>query len=1242
LALPERFDGTERFQILRQLGVGGMGVVYEAFDREMNTRVALKTLRETEPHLLIRFKQEFRALQGLDHPNLVTLLELIADQGRWFFTMELVEGVDFLRWVRGAQALGETAKPTNRRGVPDTVPDVSPSALTMPSSPDHRRVAPAPPVFDVTRLRASLPQLAAGLQRLHRAGKVHRDIKPSNILVRHDGRVVILDFGLVAELDRERNSDSNVVGTVDYMAPEQAAGRPVGPAADWYSVGALLYEALIGETPFSGNPLLVLQDKQQKLPPRPRELVDCPADLDELCMDLLAIAPEDRPSEDAIFQRMGAARPRELPSSPASQPFVGRQREIQLLHQALEDIRAGRQALVFVDGPSGVGKSALVRHFTRRVAAEVPGAVVLISRYYQREAVPFRALDNIMDAVSNYLMRLPPDLAEGLLPLDAGVLAHLFPSLRGVEAVSRGAFRPAPLDPKEQRARVFAAVRELFVRLARRRPVVLVIDDVQWADPDSQAAFAEAMRGPDGPPLLAIATHRNDPDHPELTERALTFLRKIGDIRQLTLDRLPPDDARELAAGLLHGAEGVDAAALAEEAAGHPLFIDALVRHALTFGAHTAGTVRLDEAMAARIDELEAPARQVLELVALAVGPLGQEEALRASGLDQATLLRAIGSLRVQHLLRSTRLREKDAFEPYHDRVRELTSARLGEITRRRRHEALARALEASGHGDPEALFGHWRGADRIDRAVPYGVSAAARAAEALAFDRAARLYREAIELSEDSSELRKMYVALGDALANAGRGPAAAQAYSDALPGAPKEETLELKRRIAEQLLRSGRVDAGLEAVRAVLAEVGLTMPKTPRRALLSLLKNRALLRLRGLGFHERARSEVPPALLTRIDICWSVAGVLAMVDTIRGANFQTLHLRLALDAGEPFRVARALALEGGFSATGGGPTAKRTARVQKMAEELATRVGDPYALGWARGTAGAAAALEGRWKEGLRLTGEAEDIFLSRCGNIAWELSSFQFFLIYSLAFLGRTRELCSRVPESLRHAEERGDLYGAAAHRLALANLVWLCHDEPDEAHRKIAEAMVHWSRESFQVEHFWEMLAGTQAELYSDQPEAAWKRLTGAWDKLAASLLLRVQLTRIEASHVRARAALAHARRSPGERAALLKLVRRIAHQILGEEMPWGTPLGHLLLAGAFAVEQRNEQAAASLQTAIAGLDAADMALYARAARRQLARLRGDGAEVAAADAWMQDELIKRPERMTAMLVPGFDR
>src|SRR5262245_2346636 len=226
-----------------------MGVVYEAFDDEREGVVALKTLRAIDADARLRFKTEFRALQDLQHANLVQLGELIEAEGQLFFTMELVQGVDFLSYVRKDGAPG---------------PHSSPDAPT--TTIDHALPAVAPPPrrpgFDEPRLRAALSQLARGLAALHAAGKVHRDIKPSNILVSDAGRVVLLDFGLVEDVAGQKRTSSLLAGTAAFMAPEQYQPHvPAGPACDWYSVGVLLYLALTGRLPFDGPPDVVRETK---------------------------------------------------------------------------------------------------------------------------------------------------------------------------------------------------------------------------------------------------------------------------------------------------------------------------------------------------------------------------------------------------------------------------------------------------------------------------------------------------------------------------------------------------------------------------------------------------------------------------------------------------------------------------------------------------------------------------------------------------------------------------------------------------------------------------------------------------------------------------------------------------------------------------------------------------------------------------------------------------------------------
>ncbi len=181
-----------RFTLVRRLGAGGMGVVYEAYDQERGELVALKTMRRVDAIALVRFKQEFRTLCDITHPNLVNLYELFAVDDRWFFTMELVEGLDFVSYVRNQ------VDPFSIRAGRTTVTDGDPGEILAPPAGD-RESAPTRS-FDETRLRESLTQLAEGVNALHQSGKLHRDIKPPNILVNLDGRVVLLDFGLTADL----------------------------------------------------------------------------------------------------------------------------------------------------------------------------------------------------------------------------------------------------------------------------------------------------------------------------------------------------------------------------------------------------------------------------------------------------------------------------------------------------------------------------------------------------------------------------------------------------------------------------------------------------------------------------------------------------------------------------------------------------------------------------------------------------------------------------------------------------------------------------------------------------------------------------------------------------------------------------------------------------------------------------------------------------------------------------------
>src|SRR5262249_5085914 len=235
--------------------------------------------------------------------------------------------------------------------------------------------------------------------------------------------------------------------------------------------------------------------------------------------------------------------------------------------------------------------------------------------------------------------------------------------------------------------------------------------------------------------------------------------------------------------------------------------------------------------------------------------------------------------------------------ETYHDRIRETIIANLPSDKSKAYHLALALALENTGNADPEMVFTHFHAVEDNKKEAFYAVRAAERAAATLSFERAARLYRLAIELEpRERAERQKLEIKLAEALANAGHGAEAAGVFLSCADYAEQAVALDLQQRAAGHFLHSGRIDEGLTVIGRVLKTVGVKWPKTPLRSLFSLLLKRVIIGLRGYKYRERAASEIDPEELLRIDACWQVSTGLVFVDTIRGADFQARFLLSAL----------------------------------------------------------------------------------------------------------------------------------------------------------------------------------------------------------------------------------------------------------------------------------------------------------------------------------------------------------
>ena len=1270
------FRGTDRFEKIRRLGAGGMGVVYQVHDRQREMQVALKTLRDMDPTALYRFKREFRTLSDISHPNLVTLYELISEDGLWFFTMELVDGTDLLSHVR--------TKPPGRSG-----PEVGPEEPTLQPGSGRLR-----PLSDPRRLNHVLLQLTRAVGALHRAERIHRDIKPSNAMVTNDGRVVLLDFGIVTDISgtSRQSTDAQMLGTTAYMAPEQVEGRPAKPPADWYSLGAVLYEALTGRVPFEGPTYKALMAKLTSSPTPPSGLklptaVD--PELELLCLDLLRRDPDARPGYDDILARLGAPEDStserlRLPDTSGRSSFVGRKAEVSRLEQGLFDSQEGPGIGVLIGGRSGIGKSRLVRHtletWRRSPPGDLPSPQVLSGRCYVRENVPFKAFDGIVDALSHTLLLTPRTDRRALIPEDAHLLAELFPVLQRVPGVADWPQRRRRVrDPQERRARAFTVLREFLIRLARRQPVVLFIDDLQWADSDSMELLDDLWRSPGLPPLLLIASYREE----EIKTSPLlaAFLERMAgrsDVRAIALGPLEPGEVTKLAHRLLRrGGYNPDApemalGTLADEAGGSPLFVGELCRYAM---ARVAGASReysdvgsaemsgqsrpsigdtditLENVVNARLRRLPREAVELVRLLAVSGEPLPREVLASAVDRPARQLERATARLRVESLIREVGTGSEMRLDVHHDRIREVVLAGLGEEEACVRHQRLAAALERWERAPVAALARHWQAAGEEHRAGEYAQAAADQAVENLAFARAASLYSMALNFTQSGgTRARGLLESMGDCLVNAGRGAEAAEAYLRAAgevadgeeepPDASEATRLRLRRLGAEQLLKSGHIERGLRVTDDVLSEHGLALPRSTGSAIATILWNRLRFKVGGFGWKERRPEEIPPREIETLEALWSAACGLAMVDPIKCTALGMQVMRRTLRIGLPRKVAIAYISEAMMLASQLGRRTDTSRELERQASLLAHRIEDPYVLAFVELQRGISALHVGEWPESFELLLAAERRLVDECQGVAWELVLCREYILYSLVEQGRLDELGERMPVYLRDAALRKDLFAEGIVKCRF-QVVWLARDDVEGAKALLDGVLATWPQGWITLQHYHVLLSRVDQLLYSRDAAGAGELVDREWPTIRTAPNMRIPIARLDMEFLSARVALALAAAGIEPEVNLARAERRakrmtdlFVHAASYKDQIRAT---RDLLAG------DRESCLVRLKRAEGGYRAASMGLHASVARLVRGSLSpGDeGAELRRSGRRELEQVgVVRPDRLAGVYAPGL--
>jgi len=1252
------FSGTDRFVVKCRLGEGGMGIVYEVDDVERDTRVALKTLRRLDAQGLYRFKREFRALQDLDHDNLVSLGELFEKGGDWFFTMELVDGDDFHTYVR-TKPIAEpedsrtttAERPGKRPSIPDTVEVVQVSDLAADTSPG----------FDEKRLRNAIVGMSRGLAALHAASKVHRDVKPTNVIIEPSGRVVLLDFGLISEpggAESMVSVENAVVGTPAYMSPEQGMGKKVTSASDCYSLGVILYEALTGRLPFHGSSIEILSAKQTESATAPASVTrGIPRDLNDLCLRMLATDPEERPTALEILELIA---PRGVGQTEAARterekdlPFCGRAEEFKVLKNAYQKLTNGGVSTVIVRGVPGIGKSRLVSEFLQNLRLTTRRLVVLNGRCFEREDIAFKAIDSLVDQLSRYWGALPSDIAAALLPREAAYLPRIFPVLERVGVVADSPRASQEASAEEVRTRAFAAFREVLQRLGDRKRLVLVLDDMQWVDPDSVTLLSEVLRQPDAPTVLLLLVTRSTQGATAKDEdggltKLIGNLRAVGaSVSTLDVGPLARSESKRLAEELLTKLDPNVIARLATESKGSPFFLVELARYMETeLSAGVTSPLSLEEMVVQRFEAMSAHAQLVLGLIVLAGEPIRQQVVAAAAGLAPRELGDAIAQLRKAFFVRVAGGRATDHLEPYHDRVRVLVATAINERRAKKYHRNLAHALESFG-GSPERLARHYLAAEDSDQASLYAVQAAKRSYAQFDFNRAARLYQLALSVGEFSEKESSILLArTGEALAAAGFCLDAAEVYGEAANKAEPNLRLECHRRRAEQLLIGGHHRLGQEAIADVLSQINLTLPRTNRRALIRLFRGAAQLKLRGLNWKPTPSSDIDAEDLTRVDTCWSATTGLILSSFMLGPVFSKTGLLLALKLGEPLRVARHAACEAVMVGLAGkrAHAEKLLALSNSAATEHGSDLAHFYCF-FARGLLN----YNAYFKLGQALDGidEAERKWNALGRERGWEGNMIALFSCLVRMYRGDLPELELIANRHLRAAERTGNRLLEMSLRLGLT-IRYLGRDELDDARKDLQEALDQWlpgAAEDFDQTQIFGWTNRLRCALYAGDTAIAPDFLDG-WKTWKSSLWRHAPIPRNDGWYNRGSFAVLKAAQMWESEPSIARselAVARNAIKVMRKD-DWGlsTTTAALIEGGVALVEGNDEAAIAAYRIAADAGITTELMLHGHSAKRRLGQLLGgdEGDKLLKeSDEAFSERGVVDAERLSRVYAPG---
>ncbi|MEE2902579.1 MAG: BREX system ATP-binding domain-containing protein [Myxococcota bacterium] len=1077
------FSGTERYKLHKKIGSGGMGTVYQATDNSRGINVALKCMHEITSGNLVAFKREFRSIADLHHPNLVRLLDLTDTGDELFYTMEFVDGVNLAQLIYGR------SKRASALSAPDFQPEENKTtggvALPISSIPSSslserditkRLLADA---TDIERMYYLLPQILDALEFLHSHQIVHRDLKPDNILVTPNSKVKLVDFGIIKDMRPGRQTSRNpeqVVGTIQYMAPEQIHAKEITSHTDMYTLGCVLYEYFAGRLPFEGSAFEIMaQHLNEK--PIPLESINpkVPKQLVDICNCLLAKNPSERLNIAQVRQVLGIVPQPQQRKSLAPEPhsnnkFVGRGASLNKISSQLERVREGQLELTLVDGDSGTGKTYLADEAIK--VARQKGYRIFRGRCYEREQLAFRAFDGIMDDVSIALKHECSPEKESYMS-KVRSLSWIFPSFnlleKDVRPTSWSPFtdysdeQTAENDPQTRRSKAYAAIKPMVELLTDNQPALFVIDDFHWADVESIEFLQGIVQNARRQPLLILCTYRSK--EMDERERFGEFLRTSiaqATCTSITLKEFTYTETRRLARRVAeYDLSEAETLQIHEQAKGIPLFVKELTEYFVSNKqmSTTEALPSFSNLIEQRLLDLSKNARKVAVFMSAAQGPINAIQLQGFCELELPAFNQALHELTDKKIFRivSTRIGRESLAPPamstssrtsvppvsmsdafydfYHDCIRIEAYGLLERETRTELHKRFAKILEIESPQPSEALAYHWRQAGYSKRAIVHGLRAAENSARCLAFSHAINSYNSILEeietygLVDDVSELFRSYERLAELYEFTGQYREAAEALRRGIQLLPSEDRYEgirhqLTTHLAADLVKIGEVDAGTKIFNRLLSPFNLTLTKSFIKSLLNLgsLRGRLLVSSFVKRLFGRRRREISDKERNRLELFRRVSESFGFVSPLAMAEYQ---MRFQVESNRvnlPSAIVHSTALEAIYLASTNFDVSvnEKAHLLLDDANEVARSNNIPFAEAYTLGVRGFVDCAIGNWERARLELAEVIEGFKKQHALHRWEVRMCRSWLMLTEIFSGRVEQAADIAHEFCKQKE------------------------------------------------------------------------------------------------------------------------------------------------------------------------------------------------------------------------------